>query len=236
MPVFDDYSRSLFVYRFEQKDIYDVDEFASKEIKDEEGSSTISSITSSFTRDTTDYRLDPSKGGVAEASWELAGLGGSERFSKYVLDYRHFWPAAFETVVSAHGQIGYIQSLGGREIPLDERFYLGGINTLRGFEPREVGPRDEFGDFIGADKEAYFNFEWLIPIAKDMGIKGVTFFDVGNAWGEGEDFFSEWRYSVGAGIRWLSPLGPLRLEWGFNLDPEEWEDSSRLDFMIGRFF
>lgn len=234
MPVLDDYSRMLFVYRYEQKEIYDVDIFASQEIKDEEGRSTISSITSSFMRDTTDNRLDPSNGGAFEASWELAGLGGSEKYSKYIVDYRHFWPAPFDTVVSAHGQVGYVHNFGSEEIPLDERFYLGGINTMRGFDAREVGPRDEYGDYTGGDMESYFNFEWLFPLAKDMGIKGVTFFDVGNAWDT--DYFSEWRYSVGAGIRWLSPLGPLRLEWGYNLDPEPWEDRSRLDFMIGRFF
>ena len=237
MPVFDDYSRTLFVYRYEQKEIFDVSDFADPSIKDEEGRSSISSLTSSFVRDSTDYRLDPSRGGVLETSWEIAGLGGDEKFSKYILDYRHFWPAMFDTVLSAHGQVGYVHSLGGEEVPLDERFYLGGINTLRGFQPREVGPYNpDTDEFTGGYKETYFNFEWLFPLAKDMGMKGVTFFDVGNAWGEDEDFFSDWRYSVGAGIRWLSPLGPLRLEWGYNLDPEEWEDRSRLDFMIGRFF
>ncbi|MCM2264978.1 MAG: outer membrane protein assembly factor BamA [Desulfuromonadales bacterium] len=233
MPVLDDYSRALFVYRYEQKKIYDVSFFASDDIKDEEGKSTISSITSTFTRDTTDYRLDPSSGQVFEASWELAGIGGDEKFNKYILDYRHFWPAFLGTVVSAHGQVGYVQDWGD-EVPIDERFYLGGINTIRGFDSREVGPRDENGDYTGGDMEAYANFEWIFPLAKDMGIKGVTFFDVGNAWDT--DYMSDWRYSVGAGIRWLSPLGPLRLEWGYNLDPEEWEDNARLDFMIGRFF
>lgn len=240
MPVHDDYSRAFFVYRYEQKTIYDVSEFASTTIQREEGRSTISSVTSSFIRDTTDYRLDPSQGGVFDVSWELAGLGGTEKFSKYVADYRHFWPAPLGTVFSAHGQIGYVHAFGGEEIPLDERFYLGGINTLRGFDPREVGPYEITAlgerDFTGGDKETYFNFEWLFPLSKEAGIKGVTFFDVGNAWGEKEDFFSEWRYSAGAGIRWLSPLGPLRLEWGYNLNPKEWEGRSRLDFMIGRFF
>ncbi|NJC89283.1 MAG: outer membrane protein assembly factor BamA [Desulfuromonas sp.] len=233
MPVLDDYSRALFVYRLEQKKIYDVDFWADQDIKDEEGTSLISSLTSSFTRDTTDYRLDPSSGQVFEASWELAGLGGDEKFNKFIVDYRHFWPAPFSTVLSAHGQVGYIQEWGD-DVPIDERFYLGGINTIRGFDSREVGPRDENGDYTGGDMEAYANFEWLFPLSKEMGIKGVTFFDVGNAWDT--NYLSDWRYSVGAGIRWLSPLGPLRLEWGYNLDPEPWEDRSRLDFMIGRFF
>jgi outer membrane protein insertion porin family len=237
MPVFDDYSRMLYVYRLENKKIYDVSPFADQDIKDEEGKSVISSITAILTRDTTDYRLDPSRGSVVEASVEVAGLGGDEKFGKYILDYRHFWPAILGTVLSAHGQIGYVQGFGGEDVPLDERFYLGGINTLRGFGPREVGPYDQtYDDYTGGYKETYFNFEWLFPLSRELGIKGLTFFDIGNAWDKNEDYFSEWRYSVGAGIRWLSPLGPLRLEWGYNLDPYEWEDHSRLDFMIGRFF
>ena len=143
-------------------------------------------------------------------------------------------------VFSAHGQVGYAQEIAGEKIPLDERFYLGGINTLRGFEPREVGPYDKANDdYTGGDTEAFANFEMIFPLSKEIGLKGVTFFDIGNAWdskGGEYDVFTEWRYSVGAGIRWLSPLGPLRIEWGYNLDPYEWEDNSRLDFMIGRFF
>lgn len=236
MPVYDDYTRTNFIYRFEQKEIFDVSPTAAQDIKDEEGSSTISSLSSSLLRDTTDNRLDPSTGGVGEVSWELAGLGGDEKFSKYILDYRHFWPAMLGTVFSVHGQIGYVHDFGSNDVPLDERFYLGGINTIRGFAPREVGPRDVNGDFTGGYKETFGNFEWIVPLVKDMGIKGVTFVDVGNAWAKDAQFFSEWRYSAGAGIRWQSPLGPLRLEWGYNLDPYEWENNSRFDFMIGRFF
>jgi outer membrane protein insertion porin family len=241
MPVYDDYSRALFVYRYEQKEIYDVSPWADPDIKEEEGKSTLSSITSTFTRDTTDNRLDPSVGARLEGSWELAGLGGSEKFSKYIADYRRFWPVGWGGLVfSAHGQVGYVQELGGERIPLDERFYLGGINTLRGFEPREVGPYDPlYDDYTGGDTQAFANLELIFPISREIGLKGVTFFDVGNAWdskGGEYDVFTEWRYSVGAGIRWLSPLGPLRIEWGYNLDPYEWEDRSRLDFMIGRFF
>ena len=232
-----EFSRVLFVYRYEEKEIYDVDADASFEIREEEGTSTISSITSSFSRNSTDYRPDPSRGGALDVSWEFAGLGGTEKFSKYLLDYRHFWPAFWSTTLSAHGRVGYVHAYGGEEIPLDERFFLGGINSLRGFESREVGPRDpDTGDFTGGDKETYFNFEFIFPLAKDLGVKGVTFIDVGNAWGDDEDWFEEWRYSTGAGIRWMSPLGPLRLEWGYNLDPKDFESRSRFEFMIGRFF
>jgi outer membrane protein insertion porin family len=77
---------------------------------------------------------------------------------------------------------------------------------------------------------------------KELKIKGVTFFDVGNTWsnddytGEDADRFGSWRYSAGYGIRWLSPMGPLRFEYGYNLDKRDYEPSSKFDFMIGRFF
>ncbi|MDH3998683.1 MAG: BamA/TamA family outer membrane protein, partial [Desulfuromonadales bacterium] len=224
------------VYRYEEKEIYDVSEFASDTIKDQEGESTISSVTSTVTYNTTDNRLDPSSGSVVEASWEFAGLGGTEKFSKYVLDGRKFWPWKWGTVFSVHGQAGYVHDLGSKDIPIDERFFLGGINSLRGFETREVGPRDENGDYIGGDKSIFGNFEYIFPLVPSVGMKGITFFDIGNAWGEEEEWFDKLRYSVGAGIRWMSPMGPLRLEWGYNLDPEDHEDSSKFEFMVGRFF
>jgi len=232
-----DNTRAFFLYKYEEKEIFDIDESASQLIKDQEGTSTLSSITASITRNTTDYYLDPSKGSVSELSAEFAGLGGTEKFAKYIADQRFFFPFKWGTVFSAHGQIGYIQQVGSTEIPIDERFFLGGINTLRGFKSREVGPRDDAtGDFLGGDKEAYFNLEYVFPLLKDMGLKGVAFFDTGNAWGEDESYFSEMRYSVGGGIRWFSPMGPLRLEWGYNLNPKDFEDNSQFEFSIGKFF
>lgn len=248
-------SRVFFIYKYEEKEIFDVDPEASFLIREQEGTSTLSSLFGSWTLNTTDYRIDPSKGFVTQLSAEFAGLGGTEKFAKYVADHRHFWPFKWGTVFSAHGQVGYIQEIGNRDIPIDERFFLGGLNTIRGFKTREVGPRvrrvttvvdpltgavtsvagDDF-DFIGGDKEAFFNFEYIFPLLKEMGLKGVVFFDTGNAWGEDEDFFSDLRYSTGFGIRWLSPMGPLRLEWGYNLDPEEDEARSDFQFSVGKFF
>ncbi len=231
-----EYSRVLMVYRLEEKNIYDVEAYADPDIQEQEGKSIISSLTTTYSYNTTDNRLDPSTGTVFDASWEFAGLGGDEQFSKYIIDGRHFWPWKWDTVFSAHGQIGYVHEMGGEEIPIDERFYLGGIYTLRGFDSREVGPRDDLGYYGGGDKETYFNFEYVFPLVKSVGMKGVTFFDIGNAWGEDEDWFEEWRYSTGAGIRWMSPMGPLRLEWAYNLDPKDYEDNSKFEFMVGRFF
>ena len=233
----------------------DVSENASDFVRRQEGRSILSSLSASLTRNTTDFHMDPSKGYIADGSIEVAGLGGTQKFAKYVLDYRHFFPFKWKTVLSAHGQLGYLQRIGGEELPIDERFFLGGINTLRGFRSRQVGPRIRkvteivdpetgvvtstgAGDFeyIGGNKEAFFNLEYIFPLAGEMGLKGVLFFDAGNGWSEQENYFSDIRYSAGGGIRWFSPMGPLRLEWGYNLDRRENEKQSNFEFSIGRFF
>jgi len=247
-------TRLFLIYRYEEKELYNVDPFASRYIKDQEGKSTLSSIFASISWNTFDYRPDPTSGYRSELSVEYAGLGGTENFAKYIADHRHFFPFKWGTYFSVHGQIGYAQKTGGDDIPIDERFYLGGINSLRGFNSREVGPRvkvqsslvnadgtvssvyeDDY-EYIGGDKEAYFNFEYYFPLIKEMGLKGLVFFDTGNAWGEDQDFFESMRYSVGTGIRWFSPMGPLRLEWGYNLDPLDGEKNSQFEFSLGKFF
>ncbi|MDY0189392.1 MAG: outer membrane protein assembly factor BamA [Desulfuromonas sp.] len=257
-------TRTFFIYKYEEKEIYDIYSFASQTLLDQEGKSTLSSIYASISTNTTDYRPDPSRGYLSEFSVEFAGIGGDERFAKTILDHRHFFPIKWGVVFSAHGQVGYVHKIGDRDIPIDERFYLGGLSTVRGFDSREVGPwewanepvlnsegtgyelNDDGSyvtvpstterDFIGGVKEAFFNFEIIFPLLEDAGLKGVVFFDTGNSWDQGEEYFSNMRYSVGAGIRWKSPLGPLRLEWGYNLDPEPWENDSKFDFSIGKFF
>ena len=228
--------RGLLTYRYEDKTIYDVTS-ESLLITEQEGDSTLSSLTAALNRNSTDYYQDPSTGGISKFTFEYAGLGGTEYFGKVVGSHRHFWPLFLNTVVSLHGQIGYVFKTTDEEIPIDEKFFLGGLRSIRGFDTREVGPRDDLtGDFIGGEKSAFFNLEYLIPISRSLGLKGVVFFDAGNAWRQQEDYFRDMRYSAGAGIRWFSPLGPLRFEWGYNLDPEEDEKRTVFEFSIGTAF
>jgi len=251
-PVVEDL-RAFFIYRYELQEIADVSPYATTQLRAEEGTSTLSSLFASLKYDKTDYSPDPSRGGVSEVSTEFAGLGGTERFARMIVDHRQFFPLKWGTVFSVHGQIGYIARI-GQDIPVNERFYLGGIRTIRGFKTRTVGPRvlrenivtDPVSgaivssatdyEYTGGDKDAYFNLEYTFPIAKSAGIKGVLFFDAGNVWDESESYFESMRYSTGCGIRWLSPLGPLRLEWGYNLDRLDGERSSEVEFSIGRFY
>ena len=236
IPFYSD-NRITFIYRYEKKKISDVDDDASYYIRSQEGRSTLSSITAILSRDTRDYKLDPSSGYLSSASVEYAGIGGSEHFVKYIASHRHFFPFKWDTVFSINGEIGYIQEVNNEPIPIDEKFFLGGMYSIRGFDYRKVGPRDpETGDYLGGVKEAFFNFEFIFPLLKDIKMKGVVFFDTGNSWSDDQEYFSDMRYSVGTGIRWMSPMGPLRIEWGYNLDPKDGESRSEVDFSIGRMF
>lgn len=229
-------TRLYLSYRYEQTEILDIEPtVTSLFILDQDKESTRSSLTVELVHNDTDYHPDPSEGGVSEFSFEYAGLGGSENFVKTIAEHRQFFPFLWDTVFSINGEIGYIVQTGDQDIPIWERFYLGGINSIRGFRSRRVGPRDG-NDYIGGEKMAFLNFEYIFPIAKKLGLKGVVFYDTGNAWLESETFFSDMRNSVGAGIRWQSPLGPLRLEWGYNLAPRNDEEQAEFEFSMGRAF
>ena len=228
--------RWLLTYRYEEKTIYDVTS-DSLLILEQEGDSILSSITAALNRNSTDYYQDPSSGGISKFTFEYGGLGGTEHFGKVVGSHRHFWPAFLGTVISLHGQVGYVYETTSDPIPIGEKFFLGGLRSIRGFKTREIGPVDAAtGDFIGGEKSAFFNLEYLFPISKSMGVKGVLFYDIGNAWLQEEDYFSDMRYSAGGGIRWFSPLGPLRFEWGYNLDPKDDEKRTIFEFSIGTAF
>jgi len=127
--------------------------------------------------------------------------------------------------------------LTGKTLPIGERFFVGGINTVRGFDFGEAGPIDPGGEILGGSKELFFNAEYLIPIVKEAQIKLLLFFDYGAAFDDGESIKpSGMRRSAGFGVRWISPVGPLRLEWGFNLDKKEGEPSRVVEFSIGSLF
>jgi outer membrane protein insertion porin family len=213
------------------------------------GSSTTSSIFGSITRNTTDYRLDPSSGMINSLSAEYAGLGGDNKYARYIGDTTWFHPLYNKLIFSSKLTLGYVQDV-GKLVPIDEKFYLGGIYSLRGYRSRTVSPvktqlsKDNIGNssndqiFLGGNKEAFGNIELTFPILPSVGIKGVAFFDYGNAYGENQKMFSSVLMSYGAGFRWASPIGPLRLEYGIPLNPRSGLDSStgRFEFSIGSLF
>lgn len=209
----------------------------------EKGKSRTGSVTTSVTRDTRDNYLDPRSGNKNNLSLEYADnvLGGDNVFVKYILDSSWYYPLIMDTALMFHGRFGLGKGLRGDDFPANERFYVGGIYTVRGFDygkastPSTIDPVT--GDLLGADKELIINIEYIIPLVKEARINGVLFYDAGSGFGRDDSItLSDLRTSAGGGFRWLSPIGPLRLEWGYNLDPEPGERQGIWEFSIGTLF
>ncbi|MBI5892123.1 MAG: outer membrane protein assembly factor BamA [Deltaproteobacteria bacterium] len=236
-PVYKRDTRGYLTYKFEEVEVTNIASNASKLIKEQEGKNINSSITASVRRDTRDDAFFPTEGSTLLFSVEFAGeaIGGDVNFIKYIFEGVRYFSMPWDTAIATRGVVGFLQDYGGKEAPVYERFFLGGINTLRGFKTRSVGPRDpRTNELIGGDTEALLNVEYIFPIFPEQKVKGVLFFDTGNAW-DGE-FLSDLRYSAGLGFRWYSPFGPLRLEWGYNLDKKPGEGASQFEFSIGTGF
>ena len=226
-------------YRYEKINVANVADTASELLKSQEGTSTTSSLYVGLRRDTRNHRFDPTKGSDNTIAVEYAGgpLGGTNYFLRYTAQSMWYTTPFWNLTFMARGRIGYVEPYGGRAIPLYSRYLLGGIYSLRGFKAYTVGPTTANNEVIGGDKELLFNFEMIFPIAKEINLKGVVFFDAGNAWDIGQPYnMGDLRTSVGLGFRWISPLGPLRIEWGYNLHPNPGEVHSSWDFTVGGVF
>ena len=234
---------TFLLYKLEKRDIYNLSASMVESIKEgtviSETSGVTSSVTASITSNTTDYRLDPSRGLVNTFSVEFAGLGGNSRFARYITDNSLYFPGGWGTVFCIHSNFGYIQAVGGREIPIDEKFFPGGIDTIRGYSVRTVSPYDPVGGnakvFVGGTSQAIFNFEYIFPLLKDVGVKGVVFYDAGDAYRTAGELFSRFQTSFGIGIRWFSPIGPLRLEYGIPINPRSDPKLGQIDSTGGKF-
>jgi outer membrane protein insertion porin family len=237
-----DFIGTFWMYKYEIKDIYDI-QAAYQAAHDNPiyreyypiGTTTTSSIYASITNNSTDFRFDPSTGMVNTFSVEYAGPGGNNRYVREILDNTFYYPLWWKFVVSTKVVVGAVQQAGG-PIPIDERFYLGGIGTLRGYSARTVAPKDVYGNYIGGEKELFGNLEIKFPLLPEFGVKGVAFVDYGNAW-TGSFKPPSIYMSYGGGIRWASPMGPLRLEYGIPINPRPDDNKSgRFEFAIGSLF
>jgi outer membrane protein insertion porin family len=225
-PVWD-YTRLYLSYTYDNADVSNVSSSAATEIQDQEGKLVTSAASSTLRRDSRDHTFLTTRGSDNSLMVDYAGgvLGGDSGYIKTVFNSSWFFPLFWDCVGFLHGKTGYIGETGG-EVPIYERFYLGGINSIRSFGSGDVSPRDpETGDRIGGNKMVLFNAEFLLPILKQQGIRGVLFFDAGNAYDDGDNIdLGDLKYAVGGGIRWYSPMGPLRFPWGCSSSPVKNQD------------
>ena len=229
----DQYTRAYIRYDYDNSRIYDVQE-TSGPLFEMRGRNVTSSATLSFKRDSRDHPWNARKGSINELSGQFAGLGGDEKFIKYRARTAWFFPLFWDTVFMVQGRWGYIQDRG--KLSVFQKFFLGGINTVRGFDYESISPKDSRGYRVGGTGMMCYNVEYRFPLLKEQGVVGLVFFDAGNVFDSDYDrpwSFSGIKKSAGAGVRWYSPIGPLRLEYGWNLDKTGDESSGRWEFSIG---
>ena len=245
-PVFD-YTRAYLSYSYDIGEIKNIDmDYAAQSVIDMEGENITSSISSSLNYDSRDKMFNPTEGANHSLTFEYAGIGGDIGFTKYLLELGQYIPLFWGTVGFLHAKGGYVEENPGMKLPDYERFYMGGMNSLRGFRWRDICLQEERTDTegnkimvdAGGNKFVQFNAEYLIPLIKKAGVVGVLFYDTGNVYSRSDKIeLGELRQSAGFGFRWYSPMGPIRIENGYILDRKEDEGSGgRWEFTMGTAF
>lgn len=243
-----DYTYGYITYKrenldIEELDIPEPDAFDLQEIDLDKGS--LSSVVWSLIRDKRNNRLEATGGFYQSFSTETAGLGGEKKFVAINANQRFYQPLFGDVIFRTNVQAGQISSLDANRVPPSERFYLGGPQSMRGFQYYTVGPFRERTTStgqrlripLGGTYQFYTNLELEQPLVKEAGLKMVGFFDIGNAWADYQEASKfVLRKNWGFGIRWFSPLGILRFEWGFPLARRPTEDSAVFQFFIGPSF
>ena len=225
-------------YKIENVNLTDIAETASPIILESKDLKLTSAIIGGLKYDTRDDFFLPKKGWNNRLNFVGAGLGGDTKYIKLTTTDELFFPIIWK--ITGHIKVGggYITEGPDWKLPVFERFYLGGIDSVRCFEYGDISVIDpKTKEKIGGTRMAYIQVEKIIPLVESIKLAGVVFFDMGTVWDRNNPFkFSEVKKGVGWGIRWFSPLGPIRLEWGYNIDRKEGEPKSNFNFEIGGWF
>tara|TARA_B100000029_G_scaffold171554_1_gene167870 strand:- start:1488 stop:3785 length:2298 start_codon:yes stop_codon:yes gene_type:complete len=232
-------------YRYENITIDDLKLNANEIFQ--KGTDKISSINLGLLYDTRDNFVDTSRGMTTGANVEESNevLGANLEFTKYTADFAKYWSIKKHHTIAYSIEGAFIDFRNmGSKIVVSERFYLGGPDNLRGYKYARVSPRRFLsnGNFvrIGGNKYVYSSLEYLYPLAIETGLKGILFVDVGETYDEKKNIDYnpyDMRKDAGFGFRWLSPMGPLKLDFGFPLGKRRSGESKyEVQFSIGSLF
>jgi len=230
-------------YSVRENNVTDVRSDASRYIRDQAGRNVNSAIGQNFTYDDRNNKQDPSSGYYMKLSQEFAGLGGDSRYLKHDARAAYYYPITKKWRTSFLASSGYIFGIGGRDVRINDRFFVGG-DDLRGFQNAGIGPRDtSTNDALGGN--AYYTgtaeLKFPIGLPDELGVSGAVFSDVGSLWkidDTGANIFNTnaMRVSAGAGALWASPFGPVRIDFAHALKKQSADRTQAVRFSFGTRF
>ncbi|WP_454061364.1 outer membrane protein assembly factor BamA [Candidatus Nitrospira salsa] len=205
------------------------------------GNQTTTGFRTAIFRDSRDFFLDPRRGarvGV-NASFGTELLGGTNDFYSVAFDALRYTPLPiWDLRVATRARVGVAKGYNGDAVPLPELFFVGGINTVRGFKFGRAGPVTASRTLLGATKQLIFNVDLIFPILAEAKLNGVVFFDYGEGFSKTKalDICCNLRPSTGLEVRWISPFGPLRAAYGVPISRRSGEKRGVFEFSVGSVF
>jgi outer membrane protein assembly factor BamA len=225
-------------WTFRQSDVSDiavVDSTVAKALEDVD----VSSLSIMSIHDSRDDIFAPERGTASRigVEWGDHVIGSDLDFIRARWSHAWFTPLLDDGVLALSLRTGVIVPVGSTDvIPLQERFYNGGENTVRSFKEDELGPKDSKGNPLGGEAFTVLSAEWRRPIEGDL--EGALFVDLGNVEPDHSDYlrFADFESAIGYGLRYHLPVGPVRLDFAINPSPGEDEDSFVIHFAVGMPF
>jgi outer membrane protein insertion porin family len=196
-------------------------------------------LTVGWARDARDSLIAPTTGRYQRLNLEW-GAAGDTRYLRSDYQFQQFIPITNRFTLGLNSEFGYGRGLAGKPYPVFKNFYGGGLGTVRGFEQNSLGPVDIEGAYVGGNKRVNLNAELYVPFpgaGNDRTLRLFGYTDAGNVWGEREPVkVRDLRASVGVGISWVSPVGPLKLSYGKPFRYTDQDKIQKLQFQIGTAF
>jgi outer membrane protein insertion porin family len=233
-------SRGELTYSLENVEVKNVSDTASQFLRSQEGDRDVSKVGFTLTRDVRDNFFEATQGSKIRTRFEVAGLGGDVEYYSIVFDPDLYFNPWLDHVLIASLQVGDIEPFGdSEEVPIFDRFFLGGARSIRGFDFRDIGPHDAFEESLGGTFLYYGTFEYVVPIVEKF--KSATFIDYGNLWEDFENVdFNEINVSYGLGLRISLPIGPLRFDYAWPIVTDDFHEGDvghgKFTFDIGHRF
>lgn len=242
-----EHTRQTVRYTLRQTDIYNVQPWASTIVQLNAGTSVVNEISETISWDTRDTRLNTTKGLLLRNTMAVAGLIGTEQYFRTSADAVYYQSIYEDFVASIGGSVGLVLPYNNASLRLNNLFFIGG-DTLRGFRVGGIGPRDAITrDALGGEYFYTATTELSFPLGlpKELGLFGKAFVDVGSLWGLGGPAANLstqvltsnlMRVSTGLGIQWVSPFGPIRIDYAIPLQKESYDKVENFRFSFGTRF